>query len=153
MFNIVEGLIIGVGAGVTTTVILGVWRWLMRFKDRREQITFIRDLVTDQMEHTLFATDLPPPARGENPVSADSVRYALFRNFQIDLQVALSSRATLLTYKEVSSLQKILANRDWVMTDLTLHERKIMPLTIAQSFCDQLQSLCWLDLHINRDRQ
>lgn len=153
MFNIVEGLIIGVGAGVTTTVILGVWRWLMRFKDRREQITFIRDLVTDQIEHILSATDLPPPARGENPVSADSVRYALFRNFQIDLQVALSSRATLFTYKEVSSLQKILANRDWVMADLTLHERKIMPLTIAQSFCDQLQSLCWLELPNNQNRQ
>ena len=153
MFNIVEGLIIGVGAGVTTAVILGVWRWRIRFKDRREQITYIRDLVTDQIERTLSATDLPPPAPGENPVSAGSVRYALFRNFQIDLQVALSSRATSLTYKEVSSLQKILVKGDRLMTDLTLHERKIMPLTIAQSFCNQLQSLCWLELQINRDRQ
>ena len=153
MFNTVEGLIIGVGAGVTTTVILGVWRWRIRFKDRREQITFIRDLVTDQIERILSATDLPPPALGEDPVSAGSVRYALFRNFQIDLQVALSSRVTSLTYKEVSSLQKILMKGDRLMTELKLHEHKMMPLTIAQSFCDQLQSLCWLDIQKNRDQQ
>ena len=146
MQEIVKGLIIGVGAGVTTAVILGVWRWFIRFRDRREQIPYIRDLIASQMERILSATDLPPPAPGQEPVPADCVRFVFFRQLQSALLVALSSRATALTYKEVSALQKILADVDRAMTDLPLRERGIIPLTIAQSFHKELQSLSWLKL-------
>ena len=146
MVDIVEGLIIGVGAGVTTAAILGIWRWFIRFRDRREQIPYIRNLITTQTDRIFSAPDLPPPASGEKSVPADYVRFIIFRELQSALLVALSSRATALTYKEVSSLQKVLADIDRVITDLPLRERGIMPLTIAQSFYEQLQALSWLRL-------
>ena len=79
-------------------------------------------------------------------IRADRLRFVFFRELQSALLVALSSRATALTYKEVSSLQKILADIDRTMTDLTLQERGILPLTIAQSFDEQLKALSWLRL-------
>ena len=144
--DVAKGLIIGVGAGVTTAAILGVWHWSIRFRNRCEQIPYIRNLITTQVERILSATDLPPPAPGQGPVPGDRVRYVFFRELQSALLVALSSRATALTYKEIFSLQKILTDIDRTMTDLPLHERGILPLTIAQSFYEQLEALSWLGL-------
>ena len=146
MENITEGLIVGVGAGVTTFAILGMWHLLIRWLKRREQIPYIRDLITNQRERILSATDILPSELGQNPIPADCVRFVFFRELQSALLVALSSRATALTYKEVSSLQNSLAEFDRVTTDLSLSESRVFPLAIAQSFFDQLESLTWLRL-------
>lgn len=146
MEEITRGLIIGVGAGVTTAAILGLWRLVIRFIDRREQIPYIRNLIATQMERILSATDLPPPTPEQEPVPADCVRFVFFRELQSALLVALSSRATALSYKEVSSLHKVLAGVDKTMTDLPLRKRGIMPMSIAQSFYSELQTLSWLGL-------
>ena len=144
--DIAKGLIIGVGAGLTTSAIIGARHWFIRCRDRREQIPYIRDLITNEADRILSATDLPPYAPGKEAIPADSLRFVFFRELQSALLVALSSRATALTYKEVASLQKALVDVDRGMTDLTLSERGIMPLTIAQSFYESLQALSWLEL-------
>ena len=74
------------------------------------------------------------------------MRFVFFRELQSALLVALSSRSSALSYQEVFSLQQILADVDRAMTDLTLHERGILPLPIAQSFYEQLKALTWLGL-------
>ena len=139
--EIIEGLVIGVGAGVTTAAILGVYRWLIRYLDRRDQIPYICDLISNQMEKILSVAE---PGMGQIP--ADCVRFAYFRELQSSLLVALSSRATALHYQEVSSLQKVLADYERAMTDLSLRERGIMPESIAISFYESLQALSWLGL-------
>ena len=139
--EILKGLVIGVGAGVTTAALLGLRSWLIRYRNRREQIPYIRDLITSQMDRILSATDLPPYKPGAEPIAADRVRFAHFNQLRTALLVALSSRVTALTYKEVSSLHKIIADTDRIMTDLTLNERGIMPLARAQPFFASLQSL------------
>ena len=141
-----KGLFIGVGAGVTTAAILGLWRWFIRFLDRREQITYIRDLIASQMERITSAIDVPPSQPGGEPIPADRVRFVYFREFQTVLPVVLTWRATALTYKEVSSLQRTLADVERTMTDLPLQKHGIFPLSIAQSLFERLQSLSWLGL-------
>ena len=97
--NIVDGLIIGVGAGLTTALILGAWRLFSRWRDRGEQISYIRDLVAKQAEAMLTANHLPPPPEvGGEPIHADFIRYAIFCRLQSDLEIAISSRTTALTY-------------------------------------------------------
>ena len=147
--EIVKGLIVGVGASLTASAILGFRHWFIRYRDRREQIPYIRDIIASQRVKILSAIDLPPPSPGGDPIPADGLRFVYFRELQSALLVALSSRATALTYKEVSSLHKSLADIERAMTDLTLGERGIMPLTIAQSFFRSLQSLSWLGLPVN----
>lgn len=146
MQEIIEGLIIGVGAGVTTAAILGAWRWLIRYRDRREQIPYIRDLIANQIKRILSATDLPPLEPGMEKIPADCIRFVYVREFQSALLVALSSRATALTYQEVSSLQKVLADLERAMTDLPLRKRGVLPEAIARSYYDSFQKLSWLGL-------
>ena len=72
MSNIEEGLIIGVGAGLTTAIMLGIGRLLIWCWHRREQIPYIRDLIAKQAEAMLTANDLPPPPEvGGEPIHAD----------------------------------------------------------------------------------
>lgn len=144
MEEISKGLIIGVGAGVTTAAILGAWRLLIRFLDRKEQIPYIRNLIIHQTDRILQAADLPPPESGKKPIPADRIRFVYFRELQSALLVVLSSRATALTYKEISALQKILADVDRTMTDLTLLERGVLPLSLAQPFIEKLEAQSWL---------
>lgn len=146
MHQIIEGLIIGVGAGVTTAAILGVWRLLIRYRDRQEQIPYIRNLIANQMERILTATDLPSLTPEDKGIPKDRVRFAMVRKLQDDLLVALSWRATALTYREVSSLQQVLTNFERLMTDLGLSERGVLPESTARSLYENLAVLRWLDL-------
>ena len=146
MSNIEEGLIIGVGAGLTTAIMLGIGRLLIWCWHRREQIPYIRNLIAGPVKTILTADDLPHPKPGENLIPADCVRYVIFRKLQSDLEVAISSRATALKYHEVSALREVMAQTDLALTGLALHDRKIMPLTIAEGFYDGVRELCWLGL-------
>ena len=146
MSNIEEGLIIGVGAGLTTAIMLGIGRLLIWCWHRREQIPYIRNLIAGPAKTILTADDLPHPKPGENPIHADFVRYVIFRNFQSDLDVAISSRATALKYHELSALREVMASTDLALTGLTMHDRKIMPITIAEGFYDGVRELRWLGL-------
>ena len=146
MPNIVGGLIIGVGVGVTTAIILGTWRLLIWYLDRGEQIPYIRDLIAGQVDAILTTNDLPPPEPGGKPVHADRIRYAIFRRLQSDLEIAISSRATALKYHEVSALRKVIADTDILLTSLTLHDRTVMPLDLAEDFYEDVRGLCWLGL-------
>ena len=144
--NIEEGLIIGVGAGLTTAIMLGIGRLLIWCWHRREQIPYIRKLIAGPANTILTANDLPHPEPGGNSIPADCVRYVLFRKLQSDLEVAISSRATALKYHEISALREVMAGTDLVLTDLPLHNRKIMPLKIAEGFYDRVLGLRWLGL-------
>jgi hypothetical protein len=144
--NIVEGLVIGVGAGVTTAITLGIWHLLIWCWQRREQKTYIRNLIAGPVKTILTADDLPHPKPGENPIPADCYRYVIFRKLQSDLDVAISSRATALKYHELSALREVMASTDLALTGLTMHDRKIMPITIAEGFYDGVRGLRWLGL-------
>ena len=145
MIEIAKGLLIGVGAGLTTTLILGMYRFCSRRQDRSEQITYIREFIDTEIRRILDATDLATP-EGREPITADRLRFVYFRVLQSELKVALSTRVTALTYKEVSSLQLVLTNFERAITDLSLIELGIIPLHLAQSLHKQFQDLIWLGL-------
>ena len=146
MADIGQGIIVGVSAGIVTSVILGIYSWLVRRRDRLEQVRYIRHFVTTHMRTILKATTLPSPEQGKNEIPADMVRFASFREFQAEIDATVSHRASALSYMEIHSLQKIMKTTSKSMTDLTLQERKVLPLSIAESIWDNFQKLEWLDL-------
>ena len=77
--EILNGLIIGIGAGITTTVIIGIYHWFIKYRNRQEQISHIRNFIEPQIERILTATDIPPHASGRKPIPADCVRFVYFR--------------------------------------------------------------------------
>ena len=56
--EILKALIIGAAASLTATAILGLRNWCIRYRDRRDQIPYIGDLIASQMDRILSATDL-----------------------------------------------------------------------------------------------
>ena len=142
----ISGLVIGVGAGVTTALILGAYRWWIRSRDRQKQIPFIRNQISKHMRRILSANELPPSEPGKEPIPADHFRFMYFREFQSVLYVALSSRATALKYQEVYDLQKVLADVERAMTDLPLRERGTMPADLADAFYENFRAIKWLGL-------
>ena len=141
-----KGLIVGVGAGVTTAIILGSLRWLFRMLDRRNQITYLRDLILNHRENILSEGDMPIANSAGRVVSGDLWRFMKFRELQSGLKAAVSTRTSALTYKEVSSLETFLEHVDRAMKDINLESRQVLPLLMSQDFYDQLQSLSWLRL-------
>jgi len=146
MYDIITSVVIGAAAGLVTVVITGLWGWHSQYRNRREQTAHIRNLVTDGMEPILSAKALPPLPGQSNPIPADSIRYAHFRTLQDHLRVAVLYRGTHLTYQEIASLQKVLANIESMCTALGMHANKSMPLEVVDAFDADLQKLEWLGL-------
>jgi len=144
--DISQGIIVGVSAGVVTSAILGIRSWLFRWRARREQVRHIRHLVATHMQTILQAAALPPPVQGEKGIPADIVRFSYFRAFQAQLDATVSHRASALSYTETYSLQEITKTTSKTMTDLTLQERKVLPLPMAESMWHCFRDLEWLDL-------
>ena len=141
----IEGLLIGVGAGLTTTLLLSMYQLFRRYQDRREQITYLRELIDTHIRLMLDAIDVQSTAELIVRTAAH-MRFAHFGALQSELQVALSTRVTALTYKEVSSLQRVLTNVERAMKDLLQNEHRIMHPHLAQSLYEQFLDLNWLGL-------
>ena len=145
--DVMQGLVIGVGAGVTTSVIIGAWHWVGKVIARREQTSYIRKIITSYANDIFSATDLPPPPEpGMGPIPVEAVIFLHYNTFQKTLQVALSYRASALNYKRLASLQEKLASAEKTMSNLTLQKRKILPLKFAAGFYEEFQKLDWLKL-------
>ena len=149
--TIATGVGIGVGVGVTTALILGIYRWVVRYRDRREQISYIREVIVTNLERILSAGREMPSEAIEVPdskmkITADHIRFPLFRALEDELKVALSYRATALTYKEIAPLKRVLATTHRVMTDLRMDEYKILPSTIAEKLHNQFMEIDWLKI-------
>lgn len=143
-----QGLVIGVGAGVTTSAVIGAWHWLGKAIARREQVSFIRKIITNYANDIFSATELPPPEPGMDPIAVEVVIFLHYTTFQNTLQVALSYRASALNYKRLASLQEKLASAEKTMSGLTLNKRKILPLKFAAGFYEDFQKLDWLELPV-----
>lgn len=138
--DVMQGLAIGVGAGVTTSAIIGVWHWVGKAIARHEQVSYIREIITSYANDIFSATDLPHPKPEMGPISADTVIFLHYTTLQKNLQVALSYRASALNYKRLAALQEKLAGAEKVMSGLTLNKRKALPLSIAVGFYEEFQN-------------
>ena len=145
MLEITKGLIIGVGAGITTTFLVGVWRVFTRCGERREQIAYIRKIILENTEKIWSEFEFKNLPAGKS-IPADAVRYVFFREFQTRLEVAISSRTNALSYKQISSLQNFISDIKRILTDSTLNEKKILPLPIFKEVYKQLEEEKWLRL-------
>ena len=142
MSNVIEGLLIGVGVGI----ILGAMRLTLWIWQHYEQVAYVREVISRDTKQILEVPQLPPSKSSAKPIASDSVRFACVREFQSHMQTIFLSRATALTYKEISSLQKIMADLDRAMIDLNLTENKTMPLQIFEGINEKFRKLSWLKL-------
>ena len=148
MMKITEGLIIGVGAGISTTILLGAWRMFVKWGQRREQIAVIREDILKHSKKIFSAIDIPgPPDSNIEIVPADMSRFANYRNLETALEVAFSSRSNALSYKQLSALQAFIEGLRKSLSDLNLDKKKRLPLQqIYRPSYEKLAEEKWLRL-------
>ena len=82
-------------------------------------------------------------------ITADHIRFPLFRALEDEMEVTLSYRATALTYKKIAPLKRVFSTTHRVMTDLKMYEYKILPDTIARGLHNQFMEIDWLKIPDN----
>lgn len=88
MDGIVEGAIGGAIAGVVAAAILGALGWLHRWQLRRQEVAYIRDVVTQGRKRVLEAKEFTVRRTGKK-LPADKVRADDFNLMVKELGVAL----------------------------------------------------------------
>ena len=140
--EIIKGVAIGVGGGVTTAGLLGLWRGFVKYRDRREQISYIRSLIADHRQKIIAVYEATNTTPEEGLTDIDVIRFARFQTLQSDLRTALSSRSTALTYKDKFPLHRFLADSERAATSLGLSA--MIPFEIVQALFDDLESAGWV---------
>ena len=147
--EILHGLLIGVGVGLTTTSILGLRDRYIARKERREQIEYIKNTITDGCE-SLLNISLKDVDIEQDPYDiVGAFRYFYFDNFIHKLKVVLTTRTTRLTYKENASLWLIVQKMEQGLTGF--EKNKAVPHSYAQSITSDFRKLEWLKLEVRSD--
>lgn len=161
MDQIVQGAVAGVVAGLLTTAILGVARWIRQTSSRRRDIRHIRKIVRDARTRVFEAEDFV--SHGMNRVVlGDALRAAQYNLMIKQLMVALGPASTNLSLDRQKELRAAL---DWFHVDslyaVNSQERSepqfiairdglwpttAMPLESAAKIFARLAELRWLNV-------
>ena len=140
--EIIQGLIIGVGAGLFLSLYAEIGKRL----SRREQIAFIRKRLIDGFA-TCGSMDDPLPANeGETPPSTDQFRFIVLEGFLRELQAITDHRTGSMSGAQLSDLHRVLS--DAKNMHAWLNERKKYPreLALYRSLYKGFASIEWLGL-------
>ena len=141
-----RGLVIGVGAGITNGPLFAAYNRWDKYKTKQKQVQFIHDCVVKNFIKIYNAEDLPPPAPSEQPVSKDIIRFALYGNFQTELQAAASYRTTALDYAQVSDLQQTIEKSNIFLNNLDIPNERLAPINLYRQLYSSFAALEWLRL-------
>ncbi|MDE0342637.1 MAG: hypothetical protein OXK82_05605 [Deltaproteobacteria bacterium] len=122
--EIAWGLLVGVGAGVTSSVILGGYHWIREQRKRQDQVKYIRDCIMEsffQISSDIVEREYP----GRPPLTEPGqLRPELFGELLGNLEEAVLYRATALDYSQVFDLKKsILDARNLAENSKVMRER------------------------------
>ena len=108
--SIAQGLVIGVGAGLVSSIILGLFHWARRRWIRRDQVRYLKRCITDGFAKIQSNLDLHDPG-GEAPtVKAEDLRPMYFEEFWRNLTAAVDHRTTALSDNQVFDLHNAMTS-------------------------------------------
>lgn len=136
-----EGITIGAFAGVFAGLVLELFRYLRRVLNRREQIKYLRKYISWVRKFIHEADDATYPG-----YSGDALRYSELANFQEDMEILLTWRATALTYKELSSLGRLISDIKRTTSRVYLSPLDEVSLDEADRVFKDMEKLKWLKL-------
>ena len=108
----VEGLLIGIGVGVTSSIILGTFHWIRRRLMRHEQVKHLKQCIIGAFSRIQSHAGLQGDAEGAPSVNAEQLRPMFLEGFLRDIKVAVNYRTTALTADQIFDLQRCLAGAD-----------------------------------------
>lgn len=140
--EIIQGLIIGVGAGT----VLGLYSEMMRLLSRRRQISFIREYIIRKFKKIAKAKTVEARVGGSPEVLGDYVRWVLFESFLMEFRVVLDNRTGSMSGAQLSDLYGRLAESENVRDMLRKIEKHPEGLGQYRSFYRGYSGFKWLKL-------
>ena len=140
--EIIQGLIIGVGAGLFLSLYAEIGKRL----SRREQIAFIRKRLIDGFNKCGSMDDPLPANEGETPPPTDQFRFIVLEGFLRELQAITDHRTGSMSGAQLSDLHRVLSDAKNMHAWFNLHEVYPRELTLYRSLYEGFASLEWLGL-------
>ena len=143
------GAIQGVASGLILACLFWLWGLWQRCSERRDQISYIENLLKYWRKRILTADKLrlpDPPMPKEDSLIREEMRGVFHQHFRIELDSALSQRCTRLTYDEIEQVRDIFLRQHELNPD-TFFRRSDHVRTFLKA-----ESIKWLGLGpMNRD--
>ena len=154
MNKVIEGVAIGVAAGVVVALLLGMYDQLQRFNHRQEQIGHIKAVIKKTEDRIWNAEDEIQRRSEELSVdleerfSVEEFRLKIHQGLIRELRTILRDRSGGLSYGEKYELRIFLGDQEDALISLgpALLETDISTLFYEQSVFGELYSLEWLRL-------
>ena len=141
--SILEGSVIG----VTISLVVGIYLWAARWCRRREQISYMRAIVSKGIKNIKEAQEIAHPGK---KIPRDNIRILIFERLITDIESALEYRMTELDYGKIYDLRKIVTDVSDMMNSLGLGSEngKVPPegMNLYDQFIDKVEKLEWLGL-------
>ena len=111
MESVLEGLLIGTGAGDTSALIIGAFQWIRREWMKYKQRRHLKSCITEGFSRMASTKGLVDPT-GEAPsVKLEELRPVFFEEFMRNMEVAVNYRTT---EQQCSPIPKLgICKRPW----------------------------------------
>ena len=147
MTSFQEALTSGLMSGIAIVIIVGSFRYLEKVVTRHRQVRNIRDRLLYHYSRIRSAVAVKALDSDESPeVTEDMIRYFRFQEMRRELGVLTTHRSTALTYSERADLEQAVTDCEMMIKELSLQERKVMPILLAMPLYQQLAKKKWLRL-------
>ncbi len=151
--SIIEGLLIGVGVGITSSAILGLIHLLWKLYKRREQVRHLRRCIINNFDK--IQDDLVPSDRTKDDpeLLLATQRLAIFKNFMECMETTINHRTNALTNNQIFDLQKTWNEQKNFVNFVTSEasETKCVPegINFYQNAYSRFAEIKWLKLPEN----
>ena len=102
--TLVWGLLIGAGAGVVSSFILGVFHAGKTLVMRCNQVRYLRILIVEDFTRIKAPADIPNPSEGAPPTRGEKLRPPYFEQFMKSMAVAVDHRTSALSNSQMFKL-------------------------------------------------
>ena len=138
-----EGVVVGVSAGIITSLIMGLFSWLKYWKEKRNQRIHLVKTISHFRSEVYDAVALEPSNDIPRPPTKRDVQKAHYSEFRRQMESILQGRSSRLSFDEIQSV------RDVFFTDrfpLEIQASMHLGDELYNKIFDDLQSLKWLKL-------
>ena len=110
-----EGLLIGIGSGVSVSLIVGLMGWVRHRFRRRQQIVFIRRLILEGYKGvSRNYGPFPPDIQISDESLQKQAQNAAFEAMYSRIQDALQGRAKDMTYDQIEGVRNAFFDYEWL---------------------------------------
>ena len=142
MHTTIDLFIEGIATGVIIAIILGAYHFWAKKRLEKEQIQYIRDVISKCYEVIKNAQDYKGKPRD---IPKEAIRFVFYKEMVEDLKLALTDRSNDLSYEKKHDIKKVLRFHDEVLGKEGLSQGKPpSDMGIYEMLFDKFKKLTWL---------